>query len=284
MTTTIRHTSINCRGRLISLERPVVMGIVNVTPDSFFAGSRCNSEKEIVERVARHIEEGASMIDLGAYSTRPGCIDITPEEETERLALGMRAIRREFPEVAVSVDTFRSCVAERAILDMGADIINDISGGMMDSNMIDTVGKTKAPYILMHMVGTPQDMAQHCQYANMMDDIVKFFANQLEKLKLAGAGDVILDPGFGFSKNLNQNYELLSKMDMLNVFGLPILVGVSRKSMIYKLLGSAPEDSLNGTSVINTIALEKGASILRVHDVRAAVETIMICEKAGLLP
>lgn len=279
---TNQHTTINCRGRLIDLSTPKVMGIVNVTPDSFYAGSRCNGEKEILSRVEKHLSEGATFIDLGAYSTRPGCIDIEPKLECERLQYAMQAIRREFPDAIVSIDTFRANVAGHAIMDMGADIINDISGGMMDPKMIETVALTKAPYILMHMVGTPQNMAQHCQYGNMMDEIIKFFATQIEKLKLAGACDVILDPGFGFSKNLDQNYELMSRMDEFQIFGLPILVGISRKSMIYKLLDISPEESLNGTSILNTIAIQNGASILRVHDVKPAVETIRICEKAGL--
>ncbi len=276
------HTSISCRGRLIDLSTPKVMGIINATPDSFYSGSRCPGDKEILQMAEKHLSEGAEFLDLGAYSTRPGCLDISPEMETERLDMAMKAIRREFPEVPVSIDTFRAGVAERAIMDMGADIINDISGGTLDPGMIETVGRTKAPYILMHMKGTPQTMGQHCQYDNMMDEIIKFMATQVEKLKLAGACDVILDPGFGFAKNIDQNYELLQNMDQLNIFGLPILVGVSRKSMIYKLLGITPQESLNGTTILNTIAVSKGASILRVHDVKPAVETIKICEKAGL--
>ncbi len=281
-TTTNRHNSINCRGHLIDLSTPRVMGIVNVTPDSFYEQSRCNTEKEIIAQVKRHLDEGATFIDLGAYSTRPGCLDISPETECERLKTAMQIIRREFPQAIVSIDTFRAQVAERAIMEYGADIINDISGGILDDNMLATVAKTKAPYILMHMKGTPQTMAQQCQYGNMMDEIIKFMATQVEKLKLLGANDIILDPGFGFAKTLDQNYELLRNMDQFGIFGLPILVGVSRKSMIYKLVDTTPQESLNGTTVINTIALQKGASILRVHDVRPAIETIKICQKTGL--
>jgi len=282
LTTTNTHRHINCRGRLIDLSTPKVMGIVNVTPDSFYEQSRCGSEQMIIEKVRRHMDEGAAFIDLGAYSTRPGCDDISPETECERLRGAMQIIRREFPEAIVSVDTFRAEVAERAIMEYGADIINDISGGMLDDNMLETVARTKAPYILMHMKGTPQNMAQHCQYTNMMDEITQFFATQVEKLKLLGANDIILDPGFGFSKTIDQNYELMREMDRFQIFGLPILVGISRKSMIYKLLGTSPEESLNGTSVLNAIAISKGASILRVHDVKPAIETIQICTKAGL--
>lgn len=277
------RNTINCGGKLIDISRPTVMGIVNATPDSFYDGSRCHTEAEIISRVAQHLEEGATFIDLGAYSTRPGCIDITPEEETQRIGAAMKAIRREFPDAIVSIDTFRSQVADYAANEYGAQIINDISGGMLDPKMLETVSRNHSAYILMHMVGTPQDMQQHCQYNNMMDDITKFFATQVEKLKLLGGCDVILDPGFGFSKNLDQNYELMSRMDELATFNLPILVGISRKSMIYKLLGGTPQESINGTTVLNTIALSKGASILRVHDVKPAIETIKICEKAGLL-
>lgn len=283
MTATITnsHSQICCRGRLIDLSTPKVMGIVNVTPDSFYDQSRCNTEEKIISQVRKHLEEGATFIDLGAYSTRPGCEDISPDTECERLGSAMRIIRREFPDAIVSIDTFRAGVALRAIEEFGADIINDISGGMLDPDMLDTVAKTKAPYILMHMKGTPQNMGEHCQYGNMMDEIIKFFATQVEKLKLLGANDIILDPGFGFAKTLDQNYELLQNMDTLRIFGLPILVGVSRKSMIYKLLGGTPQESLNGTTVLNTIAISKGAGILRVHDVKPAMETIQICQKAG---
>lgn len=282
MKTSNTHTHINCRGKLVDLSTPRVMGIVNATPDSFYAQSRCGDESGILRMAEKHLSEGADFLDLGAYSTRPGCIDISPETETARLESAMKAIRSEFPDAIVSIDTFRAQVAERAIMDMGADIINDISGGTLDPGMIDTVGRTKAPYILMHMKGTPQTMGKHCQYGNMMDEIIKFFATQIEKLKLAGANDVILDPGFGFAKNLDQNYELLSRMDELQVFGLPILAGISRKSMIYKLLETTPQESLNGTTILNTIAISKGAGILRVHDVKPAVETVKICVKAGL--
>ncbi|MCQ2252044.1 MAG: dihydropteroate synthase [Bacteroidales bacterium] len=275
--------TINCNGKLIDISKPKVMGIVNATPDSFYSQSRCKSEQDIIETTRRHIQEGATFIDLGAYSTRPGCENISEAEEIKRLDTALNAIMREFPDAILSVDTFRSQVADFAAKEYGVPIINDISGGMLDDKMLETVARNHSAYILMHMVGTPQNMQQHCQYTNMMDEITKFFATQVEKLKLLGANDIILDPGFGFSKNLDQNYELMNKMDQFAVFNLPILVGISRKSMIYRLLDGSPQESLNGTTVLNTIALSKGAKILRVHDVKPAIETIKICEKAGML-
>jgi len=256
-----------------------VMGIVNVTPDSFYSGSRCQSENEVVERVKKHLSEGATFIDLGAYSTRPGCEDISAVEEINRLKPALDIITKEFPQALISIDTFRSQVAEFAISEYGVPIINDISGGMLDEKMPEIVGKYHAAYILMHMIGTPQNMQSNCNYNNLIEDITKFFAVQSEKFRKAGTNDIILDPGFGFSKTLDQNYELMNKMQDFEIFGLPILVGISRKSMIYKLLGGTPADSANGTTVLNTIALLKGADILRVHDVKPAVEAIKICEK-----
>lgn len=275
-----KKTTITCKGEIIDLSTPRVMGIVNITPDSFYDASRCPNEKAIIEKVAKHLSEGATFIDIGAYSTRPGCEDIPEKEEIERIGFAMEIINREFPNTIVSVDTFRSKVAEYAVEEHGVSIINDISGGMLDTNMSKVVGKTKAAYILMHMIGTPQNMQQNCNYDDVVSDIMKFFADQAEKFRQEGANDIILDPGFGFSKTLDQNYELMSRMDEFKVLGLPILVGISRKSMIYKLLDSTPAESLNGTSILNTIALSKGADILRVHDVKQAAEAIRICEKA----
>lgn len=276
---TTKHKTINCSGKIIDLSEPKVMGIVNVTPDSFYSGSRCQSENEVVERVKKHLSEGATFIDLGAYSTRPGCEDISAEEEINRLKPALDIITKEFPQALISIDTFRSQVAEFAISEYGVPIINDISGGMLDEKMPEIVGKYHAAYILMHMIGTPQNMQSNCNYNNLIEDITKFFAVQSEKFRKAGTNDIILDPGFGFSKTLDQNYELMNKMQDFEIFGLPILVGISRKSMIYKLLGGTPADSANGTTVLNTIALLKGADILRVHDVKPAVEAIKICEK-----
>jgi dihydropteroate synthase len=276
------HSTINCKGRLIDLTRPLVMGIVNITDDSFYAGSRCNTEDMITGRVQQHLSDGATFIDIGAYSTRPGCIDIPAEEEMRRIALAMKTINSLCPDVIVSVDTFRADVARYAVQECGVAIINDISGGMLDAQMLATVAELHVPYILMHMKGTPQTMQDCCKYDDMMDEIVKFFARQVESLKLLGANDIILDPGFGFAKDLDQNYQLMQHLDDFKVFGLPLLVGISRKSMIYRLLGGKPDDALNGTTVLNTIALTKGANILRVHDVKPAMEAIKICEKIGL--
>jgi dihydropteroate synthase len=210
-------------------------------------------------------------------------VDVPPQVEKERIALAMKVINRNFPDAIVSVDTFRADVARYAVQECGVAIVNDISGGTIDPDMFATVADLRVPYILMHMKGTPQTMQQYCHYDNMMDEIVKYFATQVEKLKLLGVNDIILDPGFGFAKDLDQNYELMQRLGELKVFELPLLVGISRKSMIYKLLGGAPDDALNGTTVLNTIALTKGANILRVHDVQPAMEAIRICEKTGLI-
>ena len=277
------HNQINCKGRLVDVSKPLVMGIVNITDDSFYHNSRCIDEGMIESKVAQHLQEGAAFIDIGAYSTRPGCADIPPEMEKERVALAMKVINSQFPDAIVSVDTFRAEVARFAVEECGVAIVNDISGGTLDAQMLSTVANLHVPYILMHIKGTPQTMQQQCNYCNMMDEIIKFFATQVEKLKLLGANDIIIDPGFGFAKDLAQNYELMQHLDDFKVFELPILVGISRKSMIYKLLGGSPDDSLNGTTVLNTIALTKGANILRVHDVKPAMEAIKICEQTGLI-
>ncbi len=267
----------------MDVSKPLVMGIVNITDDSFYHNSRCIDEGMIESKVAQHLQEGAAFIDIGAYSTRPGCADIPPEMEKERVALAMKVINSQFPDAIVSVDTFRAEVARFAVEECGVAIVNDISGGTLDAQMLSTVANLHVPYILMHIKGTPQTMQQQCDYHNMMDEIIKFFATQVEKLKLLGANDIIIDPGFGFAKDLAQNYELMQHLDDFKVFELPILVGISRKSMIYKLLGGTPDDSLNGTTVLNTIALTKGANILRVHDVKPAMEAIKICEQTGLI-
>ncbi len=274
-------TTINCKGKLIDLSKPQVMGIVNITNDSFYAKSRCQNEGLIEAKVAKHLKEGAAIIDIGAYSTRPGCAVIPPEFEKEDIEMAMNVINNNFPDAIVSVDTFRAEVARFAVEELGVDIINDISGGTIDPDMLQTAADLHVPYIMMHMKGTPQNMMDYCQYDDMMDEITQFFATQIEKLKLLGACDIIIDPGFGFSKNLDQNYELMRNLDKLQIFGLPILVGVSRKSMIYKLMNTTPDDSLNGTTTLNTIALSKGAKILRAHDTKPAMEAIKICEKLG---
>ncbi len=278
------YSTINCKGRLIDLSKPLVMGVVNVTNDSFYAKSRCHSEGLIEAKVAKHLKEGASIIDIGAYSTKPGCHDIPAELEMEDIAMAMKVIVQEFPDAIVSVDTFRAEVARFAVEECGVAIVNDVSGGTMDPDMLSTVAKLHVPYVLMHIKGTPQTMQDYCHYdGDMVDEIIKFFATQVERLKLLGVSDIIIDPGFGFAKDLDQNYLLMHRLDDFKVLELPILVGISRKSMIYKYLGGTPNDALNGTTVLNTIALTKGANILRVHDVKPAMEAIKICEKTGLI-
>lgn len=271
--------TINVKGQLIDLSEPQVMGILNVTPDSFFSGSRKQTETEIRERVAEIFNEGASMIDVGAYSSRPDADDISPEEEMSRLRRGLKIVREMYPEAVVSVDTFRADVARMCVEEYGADIINDISGGNMDNRMFSTVAELGIPYILMHMKGTPQTMQQSPQYDDLMKDILLYFAERVQQLRDLGQKDIIIDPGFGFAKTLNHNYELMQQLNKLGIFELPVLVGISRKSMIYRLLGGTPADALNGTTTLNTIALLKGASILRVHDVKECVEVVNIVKK-----
>ena len=266
------HYTLNVRGRLLDLSEPQVMGILNVTPDSFYAGSRMETEEAVRGRVQQIVDEGGSMIDIGAYSSRPGAADVSAEEEMARLRRGMKVVREVAPEVPVSVDTFRADVAKMAVEELGVDIINDISGGELDKEMFGTVAKLGVPYILMHMKGTPQTMQQAPHYDDLMKEVMLYFAEKIQQLRDLGQKDIILDPGYGFAKTIDHNYELLRHQEMLNVIELPLLVGVSRKSMIYKLLGCTPNEALNGTTVLNTIALQKGASILRVHDVKEAVE------------
>ena len=273
------HYTLNVRGRLLDLSKPQVMGILNVTPDSFYAGSRMETEEAVRRRVRQIIAEGGSMIDVGAYSSRPGAADVSAEEEMERLRRGMRIVREEAPEIPVSVDTFRADVAKMAVEELGVDIINDISGGELDKEMFKTVAKLGVPYILMHMKGTPQTMQQAPHYEDLMKEVMLYFAEKVQQLRDLGQKDIVLDPGYGFAKTIDHNYELLRHQEMLEVFELPLLVGVSRKSMIYRFLGTSPEEALNGTSVLNTLALQKGANILRVHDVKEAVEVVRLVEK-----
>ncbi len=265
--------SINLHGKLLELREPQVMGILNVTPDSFYAESRTFSSDELIEeRVRQLVNDGADMIDIGGYSSRPGADDVSPEEEMNRLRRGLRAVHKVAPGVPVSVDTFRADVAKMCVEEEGADIINDISGGMLDRQMFRTVARLGVPYILMHMQGTPDTMQQHPHYDNLREEVMLYFAQRIDRLCQMGAKDIIVDPGFGFGKTIEHNYELMNHLEDFHTFGLPLLVGISRKSMIYKLLGGTPQTSLNGTTVLNTIALMKGAHILRVHDVRPAVE------------
>lgn len=269
------HT-LNLRGRLLELREPQIMGILNVTPDSFYSDSRTPDEVHITDRVHKMMDEGADMIDIGGYSSRPGADDVTPEEEMDRLRRGLRIVRKLYPEVPVSVDTFRADVARMCIEEEGADIINDISGGMMDRQMFRTVARLGVPYILMHMQGTPDTMQVAPRYDNLRREVMLYFAERIDRLCQMGAKDIIVDPGFGFGKTLEHNYELMNHLEDFAVFNLPLLVGVSRKSMIYKLTGGTPRTSLNGTTVLNTISLVKGAHILRVHDVKAAAEAKQI--------
>lgn len=270
---------INANGKLMDLSCPQVMGILNVTPDSFYAGSRQQTEMEISRRVLQIVEEGASIIDIGAYSSRPQAEHITPEEEMRRLRAGLEIIRRLHPGSVVSVDTFRADVARMCVEEYGVAIINDISAGEMDKEMFHTVARLGVPYIMMHMQGTPQNMQMNPHYDNLLKEIFFYFAERVQKLRDLGVKDIILDPGFGFGKTLEHNYQLMNHLEEFSIFELPLLVGVSRKSMIYKLLGGTPEDALNGTTVLHTLSLMKGADILRVHDVKAAAETIRIVQK-----
>lgn len=264
--------TLNLRGRLLDLQEPRIMGILNITPDSFYAGSRTESEADITQRLHTLMEQGAEMIDIGAYSSRPGADDVSEEEETERLRRGLRIVRKLYPDVPVSVDTFRANVARMAVEEEGADIINDISGGEMDRQMFRTMARMGVPYILMHMQGTPQDMQQAPQYDNVRREVLLYLAERIDRLHQMGVCDVVADPGFGFGKTLQHNYELMEHLDDFAELDCPLLVGVSRKSMVYKLLGGTPLTALNGTTVLHTVALLKGADILRVHDVAEAVE------------
>lgn len=269
----------NVKGRLLDLSTPQVMGILNVTPDSFYSDSRMQTEKDIADRAQQIIDEGASIIDIGAYSSRPNAEHISAEEEMNRLRTGLEILNRNHPDAVISVDTFRAEVAEQCVKEYGVAMINDISAGEMDNRMFATVAELGVPYIMMHMQGTPQNMQNEPHYDNLMKEVFLYFATKVQQLRDLGVKDIILDPGFGFGKTLEHNYELMAHLDEFSVFELPLLVGVSRKSMIYKLLGGTPQDSLNGTTVLDTVALMKGAHILRVHDVREAVEAVRMTEK-----
>lgn len=264
--------TLNLKGNLVSLATPLIMGILNVTPDSFFADSRKQDEAAIDARIQQILSEGGDLIDIGGYSSRPDAAEVTPAEEMRRLEVALSLLQRHYPQVPVSVDTFRADIARRCAEEYGVAMVNDISGGELDAQMFSTVADLHIPYIMMHMRGTPQTMQQHCDYTDLMEEIMRYFARKVEQLRLLGVNDIILDPGFGFSKTLAQNYELMAHLDEFKAFDLPLLVGISRKSMIYKLLGGTPADSLNGTTVLHTYALLHGANILRVHDVKAAVE------------
>ena len=270
---------INIRGRLIDLSVPRVMGIINVTPDSFYGKSRYTRDDEIVNAAFRMMEEGADFIDVGGYSSRPGAPDVTPGEERERVINAVRLISRELPEIVLSVDTFRSGIAREAVLEYGAAIINDISGGEADQAMFSTVEKLRVPYVIMHMQGTPGTMQNNPSYDNVVADILKWFGERIHRLSSMGVNDIILDPGIGFGKTAEHNFLILKNLGDFAVAGLPVMAGVSRKSVIWRTLGIDPGEALNGTTVLNTIALLNGASILRVHDVKEAVEAVKLVER-----
>ena len=271
--------TINVGGKLMDLSEPQVMGILNVTPDSFYSASRKNTDQEIAGRVQTILAEGGSMIDIGAYSSRPGADDVSAEEEMNRLRGGLKILRDIAPDAVVSVDTFRADVAKMCVEEYGVQIINDISGGELDERMFSTVAELGVPYILMHMKGDPQTMQNGPHYDDLLSEMLRYFGTKVQQLHELGVKDIVLDPGFGFAKTLEHNYELMNRMQDLQVLELPMLVGISRKSMIYRLLGTSPEEALNGTSVLNTLALLKGASILRAHDVKEAVEVVRIVKK-----
>lgn len=267
--------TINCKGNLIDLSTPRVMGILNLTPDSFFSESRNATDKEVLTKAELMLKQGATFLDLGGYSTRPGAEDISIDEELDRMVPAIELVIKNFPEAFLSVDTFRSKVAGQCIL-AGAAMVNDIAAGNLDENMMKVVAKYKVPYIMMHMRGTPQTMSSLNEYQNMLQEIMFYFSEKIKTARTLGINDLIIDPGFGFSKNIAQNFELLSHFQIFKELGLPLLAGLSRKSTIYKTLGITPQEALNGTTVLNTLALAKGASILRVHDVKEAVEAVKL--------
>ena len=279
----MKGKTINLKGSLRQLDEPIVMGILNATPDSFYAGSRQQSEADVVKRIETIISEGGALIDVGGYSSRPDAADVSEADEWARLEPVLSRLQRDYPQVPVSVDTFRSAIARRAVEEYGVAMINDISGGSLDEGMYATIATLGVPYVLMHMRGTPRTMQQQTDYDDVVEAVMMYFASELRTLRRLGVIDVILDPGFGFAKTLDQNYTLMRALSEFEArFEEPLLVGISRKSMIYRLLGGTPDDSLNGTTVLHTYALMHGANILRVHDVRAAAEAVRITRR--LLP
>lgn len=270
--------TINCKGQLVDLSTPRVMGILNVTPDSFYSGNRFNSDKEVLRQAEKLLEEGADFIDVGGYSSRPDAADVTLTEELQRVIPAVELILKNFPNALLSIDTFRSPVAQEAI-EAGAALVNDISAGGLDPAMLSTVGRLQVPYIMMHMRGTPQTMQQHTDYENLLETVIYYFTERMAAARKEGIHDLIIDPGYGFAKTVEQNFELLKQSDLLLSLESPILVGLSRKSMIYKSLSITPQEALNGTTVLHTVALQKGASILRVHDVKEAVECVRLWQQ-----
>lgn len=278
----LKNRYINVGGSLMDLSTPRVMGILNLTPDSFYAGSRVQTEEAIARRAEQIVAEGGAMIDVGAYSSRPGAADVPVQEEMERLRRGLEVVRRTVPDAVLSVDTFRADVARMCVEEYGVAVVNDISAGEMDADMFRTVARLNVPYVMMHMQGTPQNMQQEPRYDNLLREVFLYFARKVQQLRDLGVKDIILDPGFGFGKTLEHNYRLLAHLEEFRVFGLPLLAGVSRKSMIFRLLGITPQESLNGTTVLDTLCLMKGADILRVHDVKEAVETVRIVREVQM--
>lgn len=277
---TFNKFSITVKGKSYEFRRPQVMGILNVTPDSFYSGSRMATDEALISsRIRQMLEEGVDMIDIGAYSTRPNADEVTPEEEYRRLSVGLDAIRSIAGDILVSVDTFRAEIAERCVKNYGVQIINDVSGGTLDAAMFDTVARLEVPYILMHMRGTPATMQSLTEYTDVTDDVIADLTAKADALRNRGVKDIIIDPGFGFSKTMDQNYEMMARLDEFKKMGLPLLVGISRKSMIFRTLGTDAQHSLNGTTVLNTVSLMGGAHILRVHDVKECVETVKIMGK-----
>lgn len=272
------NMTINCKGNLIDLSIPKVMGILNTTPDSFYDGGKYKDEIAILDQVETMLIDGATFIDIGAYSSKPRAEFVSEEEELNRLLPVIELVLAKFPETILSVDTFRSQVAQKAI-ENGVTIVNDISAGLLDEKMLETVAKLQVPYIMMHMKGTPQTMQSLANYEDVVKEMMYYFSERINVARSFGLNDIIIDPGFGFAKTLEQNYEVMQKLDYFSILELPILVGISRKSMIYKTLDSSAKEALNGTTVLNTIALQKGASILRVHDVKEAVECLKIIEQ-----
>lgn len=270
--------TINCQGQLIDLSTPQVMGILNVTPDSFYSGSRFNSEEQIIRQAEKLLVEGADFIDLGGYSSRPDAAEVTETEELHRVVPAVELILKNFPNARISIDTFRSKVAQETV-EAGAILVNDISAGLLDEAMLATVGRLQVPYIMMHMRGTPQTMQQLTDYENVVESVIYYFTERMAAARKEGINDLIIDPGYGFAKTTKQNFELLQQSDLLLSLESPVLVGLSRKSMIYKTLSITPSEALNGTTVLHTVALQKGASILRVHDVKEAVECVRLWQQ-----
>ena len=272
--------TINCKGQIIDLSTPKIMGILNITPNSFYDGGKYSLENNAIAQVEIMLNEGATFIDIGAYSSKPNAEFVSEEEELSRIIPVVKALIKEFPKAILSIDTFRSSVAQEC-LNNGAALINDISAGSLDEKMMEVIASNKVPYIMMHLRGTPQTMHNQTNYEHLINEILTYFSDKINKARSLGINDLIIDPGFGFAKTTDQNYEILSNLELLKVLELPILAGISRKSMIYKTLDINAEEALNGTTVLNTIAITKGASIIRVHDVKQAMECVKLCEKLG---